>query len=608
MIYSHDEVSLFSRLTLSFASLGLIGTANSILYLFGYNGYALVYLEAFLIIISMVLLLWAISADANSLPSFRTSMKIFLTFDLGFQIAVQSMASLSYSEILTRMVLVVVLYIASTFLTDRINIESFFKREKYPRFLVYASTALLAGYLIYYANFLSVLYSDEFAIDYFSALIFSHGLNPYLTFPAILVFSPIHISQSLMTPIMTGGFVSNLSYPALSFMIYLPSVLLRFNPYLTLIPIYLVPMILIYRSETSLVNRFAMICPLILTPLLISQFSLGFSDILWASLLSASIILMNRPAYSGLFLGLSIALKQIPLLILPFMIIFIFRKYGFRKTVAFMASLAVVFSIVNGYFLLINPGAYIHDVLSPETTSLIGIGFGPSQISFLGYFYLSRYFFTFMIAFLTLFFAAIYYIYFKQIGYGFIAFPILIFLFNYRSVSEYFMYWPIVAILSLPFVARKTAPENEKGEKKRCLVGRTGIRKIATVMVVLLSVTSVGIFVFHSEYPLSITSMTPDYSSGEIRNISVSFVYNGNNLSNHLIYFRITGDHPMVSQNGFIWETQHNISLLSGHVYSLYIIPMGTSNDINISGTFHVTAYYIHNLGSYRDNLVINVN
>lgn len=601
----NHEVSLFSRLSLSFASLGMIGATNSILYLFGYNGPSLIYLEAFLIVISMALLLWAISADPKSLLSFRTSMKIFLGFDLGFQIAIQTMTSLSYSEILPRIIFVAALYVTSSFITARTDTESFFKSRKASKYLVYASCAVLAGYLIYYTNFISLLYSDEFAIDYFSALIFSHGMNPYLTFPASLVFSPFHIPQSLMTPTMTGGFVTSLSYPALSFLIYLPSVLLRFNAYLTLIPIYLVPLILIYRSDATLLNRFAMITPLLLNPLLISQFSLGFSDILWASLLSASIILLDRPIYSGIFMGLSLSIKQVPLLILPFMIIFIFRKYGGRKCIVFMASLAVVFSIINGYFLLINPGSYIHDVLSPETASLIGIGFGPSQLSFLGYFYLSRYFFTFMLVFLTIFLAAIYYIYFKDIGYGFIAFPILIFLFNYRTVSEYVMYWPIVAILCLPFILRKSTFENEDSGRRKHMIQRTGIRKIAAIMVVLFSVTTMGVFLFHSDYPLSITSMNPNYSSGELQNISVSFVYNGNNLSDHAIYFRITGDHPMISQNGFIWVTEHNVSLRSGNEYTLYIVPLGPSDDINITGTFHVTAYYIHTLGSYGKNLVI---
>lgn len=600
------DSSLFPRLTLAFASLSLIGTTNAVLYLFGYDGYGLIFLETSLVVISSALLLLALTADSNKLPTISGSLVIFLTFDIGFQVGIQTMTSVSVSQILPRIAFIAFLFFLSILLGPRLRVSSSLNSTRTADYAVYISFIALAVYLAYYAYFLFHSYSDEFTIDYFSAMLFSHGLNPYLNSLTANVFSVLHIPESALTPDMIGGFVTNLSYPSLSFLIFIPSVILRVNPYLTLVPAYLVPIALIYRSGTSTLNRVAMISFILLDPLLFSQFSLGYSDILWASLLSISIIMIERPVFSGLFAGLSFSLKQVPVLALPFIVILIFKKYGARKVLFFLLSLVAIFGAVNGYFLLISPGTYIRDVLSPETSSLIGIGFGPSQLSFLGYFYLSRNFFTFMMIFLVSFFTIIYFQYFDRIPYGFLAFPILIFLFNYRTVSEYLMYWPIIAMLCLPYISRAETQEHSVKKRNTQVWSKPAITKVAAIMLVLISVSSIGMVLFHSDYPINISSITPNYSSGKLQNITVNFSYSGSNTLEEALYFRITGEHPMVSQNGFIWVTTHNVSLLHGHEYDLEIVPQAISDEINITGSFRVTAYSVHTLGSYSGLLVIN--
>ena len=79
--------------------------------------------------------------------------------------------------------------------------------------------------------------------------------------------------------------------------------------------------------------------------------------------------------------GLSLSAKQFPALIFPFMFYMIYREKGILEAIKWTVSAFLIFMLITGYFIIRSPALYFKDILSPEIMKLIGIGFGPSQLS-----------------------------------------------------------------------------------------------------------------------------------------------------------------------------------------------------------------------------------
>ena len=63
--------------------------------------------------------------------------------------------------------------------------------------------------------------TDEVAFDQYAAQLLLHGINPYVHSMA-RAFSLFHVSPNGYTFRLTGQPVTSLSYPALSFLVYVP--------------------------------------------------------------------------------------------------------------------------------------------------------------------------------------------------------------------------------------------------------------------------------------------------------------------------------------------------------------------------------------------------
>lgn len=93
-------------------------------------------------------------------------------------------------------------------------------------------------------------------------------------------------------------------------------------------------------------------------------------------LLLAWVLLPRRIWISALCMGIAIATKQVAWYFLPFYIILILQRYGFKKSflTAFLA--AGVFSTLNIPFILMNPGAWFASVAAPLRDNLFPEGVG----------------------------------------------------------------------------------------------------------------------------------------------------------------------------------------------------------------------------------------
>ena len=605
MKYEDRKEMIFSRVSLALASLSIIGIENAVVYLLGYGGIWMIAFDIFLSGLALFLLAASLLPSERLLPSFRGSLFIFVLLDVIAQVEIQTMNNFNISSWLPRVLVPLLAALVMIAARNRIRHLPDLRGMRFSPYIQYFTAGIFAIVLILYILVVKAPFSDEFTIDRYSALVFVHGLDPYLGSVTSQVFHVLPIPATAMTPTLTGGYVTSLSYPPLSFLIFVPSQALKFNPYLTLIPLYVLPILLVKRN-ISLLTGIAVCTAFLIQPLLLTQYSLGFSDILWAGLSALSIILMRKPLISGISMGLALTLKQVPVLLVPFLIILLIKKSSYRAASKFIAGAALVFLLISLYFVYLQPSAFVHDLLAPEVQNLIGIGFGPSQISFLGFVHVSRDFFTFMMIFMLAFLVGLYLLYPSYVGYGFIAFPAIIFVFNYRMIAEYLMYWPIISALLIPWIFH----ENNDSDWKRSETIRIhwkSVRKIA-IVAIILTVIPVGAAIHFQEPPtVSVNSIQPHYySNGSLSYMTVNLTYTGSENVTHPLFLRFVGQAPMINQNGYLWGTSVNVSLFRGESYSINIEPISPSDYIAETGEYRAIVYYEHDLGEYSKKVLIH--
>ena len=440
--------------------------------------------------------------------------------------------------------------------------------------------------------------TDEMLLDYYSAHLALQGTNPYVVTNTAGVFGFIHSSipgfpLSIGTPLLTGGLVTSFSYPALSIYSYIPAQVLGISPSATLLPLYAVPPLIIFSLYSDIKFRLLSLSPvfiLLLNPSYLIQTGLGYPDILWAILMLISISTYKKPVISGLSMGLALAVKQIPWIAFPFFLIFIFRETGRKAGIAWTTVAAAAFFLPNLPFIFNDPSSFFQALASPGLLPLIGIGFGPSQLGFLGILPLSREFFTAMVACLGISFMIIYISYYEKLRFAFLAFPLIIFLFNYRFLLDYVIFWPIIA-LAIPALMRTERDEAINRQHKK--ISFRGKEKVIalTIAVLLLGV------------PLGIQALHPVTGDISIENISIASTGNGNvtaislslwvengNLSYGQVLYRIVPLSSMPNLNGYLW--QHGNITTGNNGAMITILPENSLQQIPASGKYRIIAYY----------------
>ena len=446
--------------------------------------------------------------------------------------------------------------------------------------------------------------TDEMTLDYYSAHVFLHGMNPYIPANTANVFSFYQFGYSgyplnVITPFSTGGYVTNLSYPALSVFPFAPSSILGIPPSATLIPFYVLPVIFVYWAYRAGKLQFLALLPpflLLLNPSLLVQVSLGYPDIIWVIFTMMSVFFYRKPVLSGVLMGLAVSVKQIPWLVIPFLLIFLFRETGGRASAKWVISALLVFIAVNSIFLIQDPGAFLRAVIAPELQKIIGIGFGPSQLSFLDIVPLSRTFFTMMMISTFASSLVAYLFYYKRIKYAFLAFPIVIFLFNYRLLLSYLMFWPIIALVMPLFIREKTLEsEVERPVLEPRSQDRPAIRKyLVPVLLVAILAIPVAYQGIHPSDPSSIQFQAVDVSkvtNNNVTQLSIIMNLHADNISYNQILYRVMPAAPTTNMNGYLWTATSFTALTNGSE-RIYIVPMDNNQVISWNGSYRLIAYY----------------
>ena len=350
-------------------------------------------------------------------------------------------------------------------------------------------TVMFVTYLFYSSSM--KFPTDESVVDLFSAHLFLHGLNPYDLTNTAGSFAFYNYPIYDNTPITTGGYVYYLTYPALSFLIMVPAEILGLKGALIMYPFFAIPIVLVWYRAWSrkdwLISSLSLL-PFLSLTIYTSQIEFADLNIVWTVLLMASYYVLPSTKASGLLYGLALSVKQLPAITLPFLLFFVYKEYGKKKAGWWLLSGIGAFLIVNGYFMALNFSSFVHAMLADELAPLIGVGFGPSQLSFLGYLPVPSVYFSIAMAALALSFFVVYVFRYREVKYALFAFPIIIFLFNYRLFVQYILYWLIISLL--PFVDllhNKEVAVKEKVDNRRT-PWYTGIRNWKVVSAIIVAI------------------------------------------------------------------------------------------------------------------------
>lgn len=237
--------------------------------------------------------------------------------------------------------------------------------------------------------------TDELAFDQYAAVLTQHGLNPYLhsMAPAFPLF---RVSPDGYTYSVAGMPVTQLSYPALSFLLYVPLLALGLSSQLAVmvnVAAWSLTVLLIFALLPKGVRPAALVIASV--AVYVSYAVGGVTDVLYMPLLVLAAYRWNelgrsRISYLGpVMLGLAMAVKQTPWPLLPFILCALAldehaRAGGaaaLRTCARYLALAGGAFLAPNLWYLVVSPGRWLSGIFTPIVHPLVPAGQGAVALS-----------------------------------------------------------------------------------------------------------------------------------------------------------------------------------------------------------------------------------
>ncbi len=476
----------------------------------------------------------------------------------------------------------------------------------------FALVVMIATYLEFFPN----TTTDEMIIDSYAAYLTIHGIDPYVNANMANVFLNYKATGFLSTPLLSGGIVTYFEYPGLAAIIFIPAILLGLPAFTVTVFFDIASLFLVFfyykrKGFTSSAPVLALVMGLIVEYGVFS--SSGVTDVIWVFFLGVAYVLRKKPWISGIFYGLSVAFKQIPALIFPFFLYFIYMENSRdeKKTISFIAFTAISFIAPNLPYIIANPSDWFVNITSVASQKIIGIGVGPSILSFTGVLHLPPAFFSVSLIALTVALFFIYLIHYDRFKYGFFAFPIMIFLLDYRSLITYLIYWPFLVLLLLPdFTASKgSGAEKQKASSSTTLrflatFERSAIRNkktsaaIIVILIFIATVVSAGFYYSQNDSaPIAIHNIQqigdPYMVAGNVTymQLNISYAPVSGDPAAMLLHYRIfAGPLGPAGANALLWYAADPYVHSGYNNVDIYPIDASSLLPVNV-GTFKVSAY-----------------
>lgn len=170
---------------------------------------------------------------------------------------------------------------------------------------------------------------------------------------------------------------SNFNYPAGSFLVPAPFVLIGINDFRIIYIILLIPVLAYVVIKVGSGIRWHLVFALLASLELWNALAAGETGFIYFPFLFLGWFLYRKNLWlSALFMAIAIATKQLAWFILPFYLILIFRTLGFRQMTTVLVIIIAVFLAANGAFIARDPGLWFSSVCAPITHNMFPLGVG----------------------------------------------------------------------------------------------------------------------------------------------------------------------------------------------------------------------------------------
>lgn len=303
--------------------------------------------------------------------------------------------------------------------------------------------------------------SDALLFVHEAAAQFLAGHDPY-TVSLVGGYEGFQVPYYVQTPTTSGGIITNLNYPALSFLVYTPFVAMGLDDLRVVsVGLLLALLTLIYIAAPRGLKLLSV------SVLFLSSFFLAFSlsgfDILFIFFLAGAVVLWpNDRRGAAFFYGLACAVKQTVWFIAPFLLILHWREdeaegldrpTRTRRLLTTASWGMVAFVVPNLPFLLQHPVAWVTGVLTPFGLfgdALVPLAQGLTLPIYTGSVHVNRWFLRALAASVLIGMLILYWTYFDRWkGAAWVVPPVVLAVAE-RSLQNYFeMFYPIALLLLL---------------------------------------------------------------------------------------------------------------------------------------------------------------
>jgi len=304
--------------------------------------------------------------------------------------------------------------------------------------------------------------TDALAFVHYAAILYSKGMNPYTQDlqNALAMFA---VNPEFITLTPTGDLVTNLNYPALQFLVFLPVVWLGIKDARWIILVFeLAGILVLYLWSPKEIRQLSLL-PIFAGSDLAIRFGAGaIADFLWVLPLILMVVYIDRPWLAGIMFGLAAAIKQTPWLLAPFLIVWLLRsdssvnlRERLKRTGIFAALASGTFLLPNLGFIWNDPQAWYAGVVTPAVGNLVVLGQGFSLITLAGGVPLPPAFYLIATLIVAITLLVNYAVYFEKLTYAVWVFPAVILWFSYRGLQNYFIFWVPLLVMSAVLLYKK---------------------------------------------------------------------------------------------------------------------------------------------------------
>ena len=462
--------------------------------------------------------------------------------------------------------------------------------------------AILTFYVVI-SRFLVVSYTTDTMVGtYMGVLRVLQFQSPY-DFSIKPLLDQFGFSPSFYTPGVDGSFDFHLAYPSLSFLSVLPFYLVGLRDLRDPIFIFHIMSILLIFGLAPARLKSVSLAPFSLFSIVIAG---SWTDSVWAFFLVLTAVLWYRnPKASWASLGLAIAVKQIAIVIAPFLMVRLwYERPGSRlRSLATSTSLMLAaFFLPNLPFIIASPGSWWTDIVAPympNATPQVPGGIGLSGFLLdLGIALPSTFFLALMLG-TSCVLVYLYARHYRGLNSMVFAFPILLFFFYYRSFPNYMAYWlfPLVFELyrlggpnlriALTTRLPRIAWRPPTGTFLRILRQRLtpSVMVVMTLTVIFAGVS--GAYMTQASSPrtsIQINGVMDPDSIGSATKINVTVT---NLLAKPVLPIFFVKYSPLT----YFWANNSTSLLNSGSAYSYLISAPDALSAVPRGGQFHIVIY-----------------